>query len=222
MKFERDGKEKLSLTPHFITNNRVKFKPIGAIDYWTFQADLAKSPFKPLKSRVFEYEDWGQAYIILKIRVYDWNHKPNEIYVATEKEKKFWKRYSDFSTTAVNNRIRDKSWLDPQILSNTSKRWNFNFDARVDELGITDRQECFLEKCDNDMIIKTSTLFDSYYDIHSVYVGWKLYYTVLIPTRSWNKLWLASTSIKWPFTTTEFNKMAKKLYKNARNIESYY
>ena len=213
-KFETSGHE-LSLTPRHIVGNHAHFESIGGLDYWVFSADIVNEKWF-FQSNTFEYKDWWNTYLILKVKVWKKNGKPSYIYVGAENKGQY---YPEFSTKIVNQ-IHDKSWLDSEIVLNTAQLWNFNLVGQVDIHGHIDihtTTPLFLEDSNSDMVIKTAKLNDLRISVNTVYIWWKLYYTIMLPTRSWNHIWLASKSTKWPFTTTMFNKIAKD-FSSARLI----
>ena len=213
-KFETSGHE-LSLTPRHIVGNHAHFESIGGLDYWVFSADIVNEKWF-FQSNTFEYKDWWNTYLILKVKVWKKNGKPTYIYVGAENKGQY---YPEFSTKIVNQ-IHDKSWLDSEIVLNTAQLWNFNLVGQVDIHGHIDihtTTPLFLEDSNSDMVIKTAKLNDLRMSVNTVYIWWKLYYTIMLPTRSWNHIWLASKSTKWPFTTTLFNKIGEEFCENLRN-----
>ena len=204
-KFEAQTEQELSLTPTYCSDKTAYFWGQHFKDYWIYKATTTIS-------RPFKYNDWWNIYLIVKVKILDsyntWDIW-NEIYMAAEKD---WWRFSEFSTYNVKC-IKNKSWLDSKIISNTAQIWRNIETHQIEEYGIEVWNHTGIITLNNDLedlIIKTGKIANSAVDINKLYIRWKLYYIMMIPTYSWNNIWLASTSTKWPFTTTEFNKISEE------------
>lgn len=154
------------------------------------------------KGRPFEYNDWWKMYLITKIKIYSWNAEKWVYFIWKHLED--W-GYSDSSTNIINE-IQDKSWLDKEIVSNT-----INLKENYVVLGnVYQYEPITIQNSNEDQIVKMSTLSEAHVPVNSVYLSnWKMYYVITASTRSWKSVWLASETLKWPFTTTMFNEIAK-------------
>lgn len=200
--------ENLSFTPYTHTKNKVRFREHWWQNYWVY--DVSIDSFNK-NSIVLEYNDWWKEYLILKVKL-----RLENKYIYLGAEKKDWESYPEISTNTVNWRIEDKSWLDPEILSNTMEiSWNFNWDlifsnGRVDSQGIFHSVDSIplLKRRDSNQILLYEHLAET--PVYSIYAkDWVKYYVITIPTKWWKSVWFASTSLDWPYDIDTFKQLVE-------------
>ena len=200
--------ENLSFTPYTHTKNKVRFREHWWQNYWVY--DVSIDSFNK-NSIVLEYNDWLKEYLILKVKL-----RLENKYIYLGAEKKDWESYPEFSTNTVNWRIEDKSWLDPEILLNTREiSWNDFGDlifsnGRVDSQGIFHSVDSIplLKRRDSNQILLYEHLAET--PVYSIYAkDWVKYYVITIPTKWWKSVWLASTSLDWPYDIDTFKQLVE-------------
>ena len=199
--------EEISYTPERESNGRIKSNRIHGV-YWIYYPDIEFIQWR-WKSRVLEYNDWWEKYFVMKLRIYI-SDEETEIYVAVKGNDI---NYScpPYSTDVIND-IKDTSWLDPVILSNTKKLgWPFVLHG-VNRFGTTlGNNWPILTYSDDNKIVDMSALRESRIKPIAVYLWeWKMYYIITVPTQWWGKIWLASDTIDWTYTTTLFNEISEE------------
>ena len=148
-----------------------------------------------------DYIDWWNTYKIVKVKIPIWDTR-KRVYFAWKKTDNWW--YSEFSTNTIEE-ISNKNWLNPEILSNTANlKENY-----ITHSNIFAIEEPLIENVNKDHIVKMSKLSKTSIKPHMVYLHWERYYFITVPTESWKLIWLASKTLEWEYTTTEFNNIWK-------------
>lgn len=198
----KNVKNELSITPPSVRNDLIKL-PEFQYDYWEFSGIITNQEWIFNPDYTFEYNDWWEKYLILQATINKWGERI-DIYLGT---KKTWEKYPTFSTKTITNTIQDKSWLDPKIVLNTNKLWgNFINKGKI-HVGNTNFT---LTNTNEDMIIKTTNISASIVKPDCLYLSWKIYFIIKVPTASWKEILLASESIHWPFSISNFKKIANE------------
>ena len=137
----------------------------------------------------------------------------SRVYFAS-KESNDW-YLQGFSTKTVNN-ITDKSWLDSEILSNTEKLQD-SYEITIPNQVYTGNS-LYIMNQDKNKVVKMSALNDVYIKPNAVCLwNWKIYYIINVETEAWGKIWLASETLDWEYTTTTFNAISGE-FSTARSL----
>ena len=195
--------EELSYIPRYAGRNEIK-SARHYLDYWRSESFS--------RGRPFEYIDWSQKYVIVKVKIYIW-WSMSRVYFAS-KESNDW-YLQGFSTKTVNN-ITDKSWLDSEILSNTEKLQD-SYEITIPNQVYTGNS-LYIMNQDKNKVVKMSALNDVYIKPNAVCLwNWKIYYIINVETEAWGKIWLASETLDWEYTTTTFNAISGE-FSTARSL----
>lgn len=158
-----------------------------------FSSNQVDNSIKVLRpNQPFEYNDSWKTYWIIKVDILG-----TPIYLAAKKEDYHNLRtlQAIYFSTDVFNDIKNKAMLDPDVLKNNNKFWDYwNLICQYhqgDAVVYPDRI-WFCEKT------------------NLIYLNWKVYFIKIAKTYSWKIVWLASESEKWEFTTTKFNEIAEE------------
>ena len=188
------GKNQIRSTRHYL-------------DYWKSEAFH--------RGRPFEYFDWSQKYILVKVKIDVWWCESRVYFASKEINEWHGSYYKDFTTQMVNN-ITDKSWLDSEIVSNTEKLQD-SYEIAIPNLVFTGNSLC-IQNQDKNKIVRMSALNEVYIKPHAVCIwNWKIYYIINVETESWGKIWLASETLAWEYTTTTFNTISGE-FSTARSL----
>ena len=188
------GKNQIRSTRHYL-------------DYWKSEAFH--------RGRPFEYFDWSQKYILVKVKIDVWWCESRVYFASKEINEWHGSYYKDFTTQMVNN-ITDKSWLDSEIVSNTEKLQD-SYEITIPNLVFTGNSLC-IQNQDKNKIVRMSALNEVYIKPHAVCIwNWKIYYIINVETESWGKIWLASETLAWEYTTTTFNTISGE-FSTARSL----
>lgn len=191
--------KELSYTPWYAVKDKIGGSR-HYIDYWITKSFTKGTPF--------EYVDWSQKYMIVKVKMDVWWWHESRVYFASKEIKEWY--YQNFSTKLLDD-ISDKSWLDSEILLNNKKLQNSYEISNTNQVFSNNSiYSLIIMHQDKNKVVKMSTLNDAVIKPNIVYLwNWKIYYVINVQTESWEYIWLASDTIDWQYTTTTFNSITE-------------